>query len=155
MNQTEARIWRATLTPHRSLGARGFLMLMAAFAGLNFAVGLYFYVIGAWPVTGFMGLDVALLWFAFRRNFSDGDRAEHIEVTDEALVLQRVVKQKALAPQRFVRPWVRVDLERDEPRDLIGRLLILFKGSATEIASFLSPMEREAFAKALQRQLSH
>jgi uncharacterized membrane protein len=153
MNEGEEKTWRATLTPHRSLGRRGFTLLMAVFGGLSLGVGLLFYAIGAWPVMGFMGLDVALVWFAFRRNFRDGDRAEHIEVKGGELTVERVIRSKTLARLRFVRSWVRIELEQDRARELIGRLLIRFKGSATEIASFLSPAEREEFAKALERAL--
>jgi uncharacterized membrane protein len=141
------------LTPHRSLTAQGFTLLMALFGAACFGVGVLFYALGAWPIMGFMGLDVALVWLAFKLNFRAGDRAEHIEVTERELVIQRVVRSRPFAPLRFVRSWVRVELERDEPRDVIGRLLIRFKGSATEIASFLSPAEREDFAKALQHAL--
>jgi uncharacterized membrane protein len=153
MNEGEAKTWRATLTPHRSLNARGFTLLMVIFGAICMGVGIAFYAMGAWPVMGFMGLDVALVWLAFKLNFRSGDRAEHIEVTDREVTVQRVVRSRPFAPMRFVRTWVRVELERDEPRDLIGRLLIRFKGSAIEIASFLSPAEREDFAKALQHAL--
>jgi uncharacterized membrane protein len=152
--EKEAKTWRATLTPHRSLTRQGFTALMAVFGAISMGVGILFYAIGAWPVMGFMGLDVFLVWLAFRRNFRDGDRAEHIEVTDSELTVQRVVRSQPFAPLRFVRSWVRIELEQDRARELIGRLLIRFRGGATEIASFLSPAEREDFAKALQQALA-
>ncbi len=153
MEEGEAKTWRATLTPHRSLTRKGFTLLMLGFGAINMGVGILFFTIGAWPVMGFMGLDVFLVWFAFKRNFRDGDRAEHIEVTESELTIQRVVRSTAFEPLRFVRSWVRVELEHDKARELVGRLLIRFKGSAVEIASFLGPDEREAFAKALQHAL--
>lgn len=153
MDRVEAKTWRATLTPHRSLTRQGFTLLMATFGAISLGVGILFFTIGAWPVLGFMGLDVFLVWFAFKRNFRDADRAEHIEVTERELVVQRVVRSEAFEPMRFVRNWVRVELEQDLARELIGRLLIRFKGSAVEIASFLSPDERREFAQALQHAL--
>ncbi|MGH6855391.1 MAG: DUF2244 domain-containing protein, partial [Aestuariivirga sp.] len=30
---------------------------MGVIAGMNFAGGLFFFLMGAWPVVGFMGLD--------------------------------------------------------------------------------------------------
>ena len=45
--------------PHRSLGPTGFLVLMAVLCGCSFAVGLAFFLSGAWPVVGFLGVDVA------------------------------------------------------------------------------------------------
>ena len=64
--------FRALLTPHRSLGPTGFLVLMAALAGISFVTGLVFYLAGAWPVMGFFGLDVALVYLAFRLNYRSG-----------------------------------------------------------------------------------
>ncbi len=96
MDDTKPKTWRATLTPHRSLSPQGFVILMSVIAGFNFIVGLFFYVIGAWPVVGFMGLDVALIWWAFRANFADARRAEHIEITADELVLRRLAERPAL-----------------------------------------------------------
>ena len=70
MEQSNPKSWRATLTPHRSLTRQGFVILMSAIAGLSFGIGLFFYIIGAWPVVGFMGLDVVLIWWAFSKNFA-------------------------------------------------------------------------------------
>ena len=49
------------LRPHRSLGPRGFLILMALIGSISFITGLLFMLQGAWPVFGFLGLDVALI----------------------------------------------------------------------------------------------
>ena len=35
----------------------------------NLVIGLPMYLLGAWPVVGFAGLDVALLWWLFHRNY--------------------------------------------------------------------------------------
>jgi uncharacterized membrane protein len=153
MNEINPKIWRATLTPHRSLSPKGFVILMSVIAGLNFAGGLFFYVIGAWPVVGFMGLDVVLIWWAFRANFAAGRRAECIEITAHELVLERIAERHPPQVHRFMRRWVRVDLEEDRERELIGSLYLRFRGKRTEIASFLGAQERLAFAHALKAAL--
>jgi uncharacterized membrane protein len=153
MDETKPKTWRATLTPHRSLSREGFVVLMLVIAGFNFAGGLFFYLIGAWPVVGFMGLDVALVWWAFRANFADARRAEHIEITSHELVLRRLAKRRPAQEQRFARRWVRVELEEDRERELIGPLYLRFRGKRTEIASFLGAQERLAFAQALKAAL--
>ena len=116
MDDTKPKTWRAILTPHRSLSREGFLVLMTVFVGLNLTAGMFFYVIGAWPVVGFMGLDVALIWWAFRANFADARRAEHIEITLEELVLRRLANERPAQEQRFGRRLVRVELEEDLER---------------------------------------
>ena len=153
MDKTNPKTWRATLTPHRSLSPDGFVILMSVFAGFNFAYGLFFYLIGAWPVVGFMGLDVALIWWAFRANFADARRAEHIEITAEELVLRRLAESRPSQELRFARGWVRVELEEDRERELIGPLYLRFGEKRTEIASFLGAQERLSFANALKAAL--
>ena len=153
MDDTKPKTWRAILTPHRSLSREGFLVLMTVIVGLNLTAGMFFYVIGAWPVVGFMGLDVALIWWAFRANFADARRAEHIEITAEELVLRRLAEDRPAQEQRFARRWVRVELEEDQERELIGPLYLRFGGKRTEIASFLGAQERLSFANALKAAL--
>ena len=65
----EPTIFSAVITPHRSLGRVGFLVLMALFGGVSFVAGMVFLLIGAWPVFGFLGLDVLLVYWAFRLNY--------------------------------------------------------------------------------------
>jgi uncharacterized membrane protein len=153
MDDTKPKTWRAILTPHRSLSRQGFIILMSVIAGFNFTVGMVFYVIGAWPVLGFMGLDVALIWWAFRANFADARRAEHIEITADELVLRCLRGDSPAREQRFARRWVRVELEEDRERELVGPLYLRFGGKRTEIASFLGAQERLSFANALRAAL--
>jgi uncharacterized membrane protein len=153
MNDAKPKTWRATLTPHRSLSREGFLILMTVIVGLNLTVGMFFYVMGARPVVGFMGLDVALIWWAFRANFADARRAEHIEITSHELVLRRLAESKPSEEQRFARRWVRVELEEDRERELVGPLYLRLGGKRTEIASFLGAQERLSFANALKAAL--
>ena len=155
MDKTNSKTWRATLTPHRSLSLQGFLILMTVFIGLNLTAGLFFYVIGAWPVVGFMGLEVALVWWAFHVNFADACCAEHIEITAHELVLMRLAERQPPREQRFLRRWVRVELEENRERELIGPLYLRFRGRRTEIASFLGGHERQAFSRALKAALAN
>ena len=62
-------LFSAIITPHRSLSSIGFLVLMAAIGIVSFLAGILFLVLGAWPVVGFFGLDVLLIYWAFRINY--------------------------------------------------------------------------------------
>ena len=68
-SEGDDRHFRAVLTPHRSLGPRGFLIFMSAISAISFGTGLMFFLMGAWPIVGFMGLDVLLIYIAFKANF--------------------------------------------------------------------------------------
>ena len=59
-----------TVLPYRSLSKRGFRNLMFIVAFVFFSIGAYFWYLGAWPVFGFIGLDVLLLYYAFKINYN-------------------------------------------------------------------------------------
>jgi uncharacterized membrane protein len=145
--------WSVTLTPHRSLSREGYIALMAVVAFANLSVGLMFFLVGAWPIVGFLGLDVALIWWAFRRNFSDAARLERITAVGDDITLSRVNVDGTSENTHFNRRWLRVELEYDEFRELVGRLLLRSHGVSHEIASFLGAEERQSLAKALRQAL--
>jgi uncharacterized membrane protein len=146
--------WSVTLTPHRSLSREGFVALMIVMVGINLAGGLLFLVAGAWPITGFMGLDVLLVWWAFRANFADGRRAERIVVQDDLVTLQRISPAGHRETLEFNRRWLRVELEFDEAREIVGRLLLSYRGALTEVGSFLGADERKSLSKELRQALA-
>jgi uncharacterized membrane protein len=140
----------AALKPHRSLSRHGFAVLMAAVIGVSVILGGAFLAMGAWPVFGFLGLDVLIVYLAFRRNFADAEVREFVEVRPHEVVLYRGRPPKPVTERRFPRPWVRVDLEEDHERELIGSLALVYAGRRTEFASFLAPEERKSLAAALK-----
>ena len=154
MDASNTKAWQATLTPHRSLTRQGFLTVMMLVAAINLLVGGLFVAIGAWPVAGFAGLDILLIWWAFRVNFADARQMERISITEHELVLERVRKDKAEEQQRFVRRWVRVELEEDQERELIGRLMLVSGPTRISIGDFLAPDERRTLAAALKSALA-
>jgi uncharacterized membrane protein len=154
MDPDDPKSFRAVLMPHRSLPASGFIVLMAVLIALNLTAGVTFYLLGAWPVMGFMGLDVALVWWAFRLNYASARQRERIEITDHELILEREVQGRPAVRQRFNRGWVQVKLEEDRDRELIGRLFLRSRGIETEIGNFLSPAERKSFAATLKAALA-
>jgi len=86
----EPEIFSAVITPHRSLGKTGFLVLMLCIGAVSFVSGLLFLVIGAWPVFGFFGLDVLLIYWAFQANFRAARAYEVVTVTASELKVRKV-----------------------------------------------------------------
>src|SRR6476620_12522963 len=141
----------ALLTPHRSLGPKGFAVLMSAVCLVSFGTGLLFYLIGAWPVIGFMGLDVLLIYVAFKLNYREGRLYETVDLKEDTLTVTRVQPSGKEQSWRFNSYWVQLKLE---PR--VGRsseLSIVSHGTRLSFASFLSDHEREDFAEALAHAL--
>ena len=153
MNSGNGQNFCAVLTPHRSLTREGFIAVMALVIGVNLAAGTVFTLAGAWPVAGFAGLDVLLVWWAFKRNFADGRQAERIELTAHELVLQRIIGSAPLQEIRFLRHRLRVELDEDRERELIGGLFLRAGTQRAEIGKFLSQEERKSFALALRQAL--
>jgi uncharacterized membrane protein len=149
--QAEPGAFRAVLTPHRSLTPTGFLALMVALSGISFLAGLAFYLAGAWPVMGFFGLDVALIYLAFRLNYRSGRLYETVELTPALFTWTRV-HPSGRREQFDCNPyWARVNL-REWP-DGRTDLRIVSQGRELAFARFLTDAERRTFASALQGAL--
>src|SRR5215467_13366994 len=144
----DPKIFAAIITPHRSLGPTGFVILMSGLGVLSFIAGVIFVSLGAWPVLGFFGLDVLLVYFAFRANYRSARAYEEVTVTAAELTVRKVnhrgrVRQWTLNPL-----WVR--LERIVHQEFgIERLFLVSHGRRVAIAAFLSPAEKASFARAL------
>jgi uncharacterized membrane protein len=79
---------------------------------------------------------------------------ERISITEHELVLDRMKKDDPPEQQRFVRRWVRVELEEDRERELIGRLLLVSGATRVSVGDFLAPEERKTLASALKSALA-
>jgi uncharacterized membrane protein len=144
----EPTIFSAVITPHRSLGSVGFLVLMIAFGGVSFITGVAFLLMGAWPVFGFFGLDVLLLYWAFKLNYRHAAAYEEVTVTPVALTVRKV-SHRGRAREWVLNPlWVKLDKVVHEEFG-IERLFLVSRGKTLAIAGFLNPDEKASFAKAL------
>jgi len=148
----EPTIFSAIITPHRSLSSTGFLILMLCIGGISFASGMVFLLLGAWPVFGFLGLDVALVYFAFRANFRAARAYEEVRVTASELTLRKVSHRGAVREWTLNPVWVRLDRVVHEEFG-IERLFLVSRGRRLSIASCLGPDEKASFAQALSGAL--
>jgi len=151
--ELEPTLYSAVLTPHRSLNRVGFWILIGAYGAVSFIAGIAFLLMGAWPVFGFFGLDVLLLYWALRLNYRHARAYEEVKVTPSALTL-RQVSHRGRAREWVLNPlWVRLDKVVHEEFG-IERLSLVSRGKELAIASFLGPEEKASFAKALGRALA-
>ena len=143
--------FRAVLRPHRSLSPRGFLILMWLLTGLSFTTGLMFSLIGAWPVLAFFGLDIALVYLAFRLSYRSGRAYETVELTSENLTLTRVDPAGRRQSVAFNPYWVRVEL--DEKPDGRTELQLALRQQRHSFGHCLNDDEKRDFATILQSAL--
>jgi len=151
-DELEPAIFSAVLTPHRSLPQIGFLVLMMVFGAVSFISGIAFLMMGAWPVFGFFGLDVLLLYWAFRLNYRRAAAYEQITVTPTALTVRKVNHRGALREWVLNPLWVRLDKIVHEEYG-VERLFLVSRGKELVIANFLGPDEKASFAQELGRAL--
>ena len=148
----EKPIFTAELTPYRSLSRRGFIILMTFLCVVSFTAGIVFLRMGAWPVFGFFGLDVLLIYWAFRVNYARARASEHLVLTPHELRLRRVSHRGHVMEWTFNPHWVRLDQEEHEEFG-IERLYLISHGRSVAVGSFLGPDEKASFAKALRLAL--
>src|SRR6476661_2150089 len=144
----QPKLFSARLTPHRSLNRTGFLVLMVFVAAVSFAAGVAFLVMGAWPVFGFFGLDVLVIYWAFRINFRRAAAVEEISVTPSELRVRRISHRGHVVEWVLNPLWVRLD-QKTHAEFGIERLYLVSKGRRVSVGSFLGPDEKASFAKAL------
>ncbi len=144
-------LFDALLMPNRSLPPLGFALLMGAISLVSFGAGLTFYLIGAWPIVGFMGLDVVLVYIAFKVSFRRMRAFETVRLTPEALVFERVNPKGERRRWTFQPYWLHVEF--DDPPQPDSQLRLRSHGRAITIGAFLAPPERENLAAALRQAL--
>lgn len=144
----QPELFSALLTPHRSLNRTGFLVLMGLLSAVSFAAGLAFLLIGAWPVFGFFGLDLLVIYWAFRINFRRARATEEIWVTPSELRVRRVSHRGHVVEFVLNPLWVQLE-QKTHAEFGIEKLYLVSKGRRLAIASFLGPDEKASFSKAL------
>jgi len=149
---SEPTLFSAIITPYRSLTGMGFLAVMGLIGVISFIGGMFFFLLGAWPVVGFLGLDVLLVYWAFRANYRAAAAFEQVTVTPSELRLRRVSHRGEVAEWTLNPLWTRLDRETHEEFGLL-RLFLVSRGRRLSIAGFLSPQEKESFAAALSAAL--
>jgi uncharacterized membrane protein len=139
-------IFAMTLRPHRSLDRRGLAFVMAVLAIMSATVGMIFFSIGAWPIPGFLGLDVVAVYAAFRISFRQARATEEIRLSRSALTVRRVAADGTAREMGLNPYWARLEIDR-HPEFGILRMAIAWQGHRLAVGRFLGATEREKFAR--------
>lgn len=148
----EQILFQAVTTPPRSLSARGMRWLCLLAIPAAAIPALLFTLLGAWPVLGFVGVELAFVLglVSLHRRWTAGQVEVVVLTPDRLRVLAadgRGGRQEvALEPY-----WARVRLTE---RSGTGPVLSLqARGRSVEIGRFLDPAEKAAMAEALEGAL--
>lgn len=146
-----------TIWPYRSLPPRGFALVMMSLGGLAFCIGLGFFLMGAWPVIGFLGLELLVVWVAFKMNYRAARRRQQLTATSQQLTIEDVSPAGDSRTTEVPTAWAQVELTpRDEPvmraRER-QKVIVRSHGRATEIGGFLHPAETPKLAREVRRMI--
>jgi uncharacterized membrane protein len=139
----------AILRPNRSASVRAINLVIVLLAGVFFLTGIGFALIGAWPVLGFLGLEIVLLYLALRWNLLAAGRHETITLTRRALTIERVDPWSQRTTDTFDPAWAQVLLDRER-----GKLEIRSHGGGIVVGRFLAPEELAELAHTLRAALA-
>lgn len=151
MSETNASadtpFFQALLTPHRSLGRRGFAILMGALLFGWLVTGVIFLSRGAWPVFGFFGLDVLLVYVCFRLNYRAARAREEVSVSRTSIDIKKTAPSGRWQAHHFNPFWAKFSVARHDEIGITG-MAVEGQGQTVPIGSFLNPDDRESFARA-------
>jgi len=153
LSPADRPVFQAVLTPYRSLGPNGFLILMVCTGAICFGAGLVFLAIGAWPVFGFFGLDVLLVWYAFRRNYAAARAYEEVSVSATEIRIVKSGPGKKYQEYRFNPFWVRLNMTRLEDEG-VTKISLSARGQSVDLGNFLNPEDRTTFAGAFSAAIA-
>jgi uncharacterized membrane protein len=144
--------FEAVLYPNPVMGNAAIAVLFIAVAAVSAALGAAFAMAGAWPVSGFLGLDLVLLALAFRICIRRSRCVERIRLDQDGLRVRRRLHDQRETEWRFEPYWVRVAM--DDPPRPHSQLTLSSHGHHVRIGQFLTPDERVDVARALRRALA-
>lgn len=145
--KTEAPLFAAQLTPHRAMSPRAVRWVIAFVAVLASIPGILFYTLGAWPIVGFLGLDVAALWWAMSTNLKGGEAFEEITLWPDELHIRQVSAKGVEHIEAFNPFWVKFISRQDQANEYVTSLQIAHRGVTLEIGAFLTPDDKKSFSQ--------
>jgi len=145
-------LFSVVLRPHRSTNANAIRVVMGVMAAIWLGAGVAFLAAGAWPVFGFLGLEVLLLYAALSVNLRGGRMSEAIDLSERALTVRRVNHWGRRQSWSFQPHWMQVVMA--DPPVAPSRLELRSHGRSLVIGAFLSHGERSELARALRQALA-
>jgi uncharacterized membrane protein len=136
-----------TLHPYISLGRTGFIWVMSFAVAFGLIISVEFPLVGAWPVFGFCGVEIFLLYIAFRLNYRSGQWAERLVLSDNRLQVRWFRPKGEVGRWNFEPGWLQVHIEERRPNG--GAVSLSSHGLSLPIGKFLTPDERSKIADAL------
>jgi len=148
---------RLVIWPYRSLSPKGFKIIMIVVVGMMLSISIGFFLMGAWPVIGFMGLELLVLWVAFKLNYKAARRQEKLLADPKTFRIERVSPDGEVDVEELPSPWLKARLDpSQEPEESDRRqqkIIISSHGKSAEIGAFLHPAEKKELLPEINKML--
>jgi uncharacterized membrane protein len=150
--QAEPVLFEAVCTPPAGLDRTGMRVVGGLILGFSALVGMLFAWLGAWPVLGFAGLEVALVLGLLALHRRGARRSmEVVQLAGGRLTISRTDwrgRRQELAIDPY---WARLMLEERPGR--VSRLLLRHRRRAVEVGALLGEEQKRDLAEALGEAL--
>jgi uncharacterized membrane protein len=148
----ERPLFHAVVKPHRSLSTKAMALVICFMLLGSLTVTSLMVLLGAWPVIGFNGADVALAIFLLWLNMRAARAVERIILHADSLEISRTDLRGRQQHLTLAPYWLNVVLE--ERHGTVPKLLLTTRDSTTEIARQLGESEKRNLAAALAKALT-
>ena len=145
-------LFETVIEPYRSLPPKAFRLLMIVILLQGVVRSILFCIVGAWPLTAFMALDVGIVWFAFRTSYRHARLRERVRLTRTALTVERVWPDGRRQNWVLEPAWARIVVENPGEHEV--KVTLASRGTQVVLGAFLAPAQREAVADALKGALA-
>jgi uncharacterized membrane protein len=143
--------FEAELRPHRSLSRKALLLVLGGMAAGSLYVTTLMFFLGAWPVIGFNGADIALAALLFWLNTRAARAREIIRLSDAALEITNIAPNGREQKVTLSPDWARVELQ-EHPAS-VPALFLRARDGVREVGRQLGEAQKRDLAEALNRAL--
>jgi len=143
----------AVIQQNASLPKAGFKVLLGGVVTVNMLFAVFLFVVGAWPVPIFLGLDVLAIWLAFRASYRAAARRERVRVCAERVEVS--LEADGRSRTVWTSPTAFTGLEVETLNHDDTRVRLRLHGRRYVVGRALSPDERLGLGEALRRAIEN
>ncbi len=144
--KSDRQLEQLTIWPYRSLPPKDFAIVMGTLTSFSFIIGLGFFFAGAWPVVGFFGLELLVVWGAFKLNYRAARFRETVCTSTEEVIVQSQSPNGQRTQKSLSLHWLRVTLSPNTIPPLKSRqcqkVIMSSHGEHVEVGKYLHPAEK-------------
>ena len=148
---TEGVLYQTELRPNRSSTPEAIQKLTLILSLALIPAGMIFVHVGAWPVFGFLGLELGALVVLLNYHHKRSYIIERIAITADGVRVERIDSSGRSYEWCFQRHWLQVNVKEDDDRN--STLELRSHGRVLAIGAFLTPSERHKVARRLRAAL--